>query len=209
MMLEKVEFSESTTPIVPVLKPDGNVRICGYYKVTTNPVLDVPEHPMPKADDLFTQLNGGEKFAKLDLSSVYQQVLLDDESSQYVMINTHLGSFRYTRLPFGAASSPAIFQKVMDSVTSGLQGVGGILDDLIVTGANDENHFRNLEDTLDRLSNIRAKFKKEKFECIHEAVGGILCVCRGSSWIVTLPLVSCYGTEILFGFSKLLSQIHY
>ena len=42
----------------------------------------------------------------------------------------------------------------MDSVTSGLQGVGGILDDLIVTGANDENHFRNLEDTLDRLSNM-------------------------------------------------------
>ena len=49
---------------------------------------------MSKADDLLTQLKGGEKFAKLDLSSVYQQVLLDEESSQYVMINTHLGSFR-------------------------------------------------------------------------------------------------------------------
>ena len=48
---------------------------------------------MSKADDLLTQLNGGEKFAKLDLSrSMYQQVLLDEESSQYVMINTHFGS---------------------------------------------------------------------------------------------------------------------
>ena len=161
-MLEKVEFSDWATPIVPVLKPDGSVCICGDYKITINPVLDVPEHPMPTADDLFTQLNGGEKFSKLDLSSAYQQVLLDEESKQYVTINTHLGLFRYTRLPFGVASSPAIFQKVMDSVTSGLQGVGGILDDLIVTGANDEEHFRNLEGTLSRLSNMGVKLKKEK-----------------------------------------------
>ena len=161
-VLEKVEFSDWATPIVPVLKPDGSVRICGDYKVTINPVLDVPEHPMPTADDLFTQLNGGEKFSKLDLSSAYQQVLLDEESKQYVTINTHLGLFRYTHLPFGVASSPAIFQKVMDSVTSGLQGVGGILDDVIVTGANDEEHFRNLEGTLSRLSNMGVKLKKEK-----------------------------------------------
>ena len=65
-VLEKVEFSDWTTPIVPVLKPDGIVRICGDYKVTMNPVLDVPERLMPTADDLFTQLNGGEKFTKLD-----------------------------------------------------------------------------------------------------------------------------------------------
>jgi len=31
---------------------------------------------------------------------------------------------------------------------SGLDGVGGILDDLIVTGSNDAEHLRNLEGTL-------------------------------------------------------------
>lgn len=161
-VLENVDFSDWVTPIVPVLKPDGSVRICGDYKVTINPVLDVPEHPMPTADDLFTQLNGGEKFTKLDLSSAYQQVLLDEESRQYVTINTHLGLFRYTRLPFGVASSPAIFQKIMDSVITGLHGVGGILDDLIITGSNDEAHFRNLEGALERMSSMGIKLKKEK-----------------------------------------------
>ena len=76
-VLEKVEFSGWAMPIVAVLKPDSSVRICGDCKVMMNPVLDVPEHPMPTADNLFTQLNGGEKFTKLDLSSAYQQVLLD------------------------------------------------------------------------------------------------------------------------------------
>ena len=59
--LEKIGVlvSDWATLIIPVLKPDGSVRICGDYKITINPALDVPEHPMPTADDLFTQLNGG------------------------------------------------------------------------------------------------------------------------------------------------------
>ena len=57
---------------------------------------------------------------------------MKNRGRQHKTINTHLGLYRYTRLPFGVASSPAIFQKVMDSVMSGLQGVGGILDDLII-----------------------------------------------------------------------------
>ena len=64
-VLEKVEFSDWATPIIPVLKPDGSVRICGDYKVTINPVLDVSKQLMPTAD-------GREKFSKLDLSSAYQ-----------------------------------------------------------------------------------------------------------------------------------------
>ena len=89
---------------------DGSVRICGDdYKVTIDPVLEVSEHPMPTADDTHHPVTRGEKVTKLDLSSAYQQMILEEESRQYVTINTHLDSFRYTRLPFGVTSSPAIF----------------------------------------------------------------------------------------------------
>ena len=155
-----MECSDWATPIVPVRKPDGSVHICGGYKITINSALDVPEHRMPTADDLFTQLN--EKFSKLDLSSAYQQVLLDEESRQYVTINTHLDLYRYTHLLFGVASSPAIFQKIVDSVMSGLEGVGGILDDLIITGSNDERHLSNLESALERMSGMGIQLMKEK-----------------------------------------------
>jgi len=100
------------------------VRICGDYKdYKVNPALDVPEYPMLTAEELFTQLNGGQSFSKLDFSSAYQQVLLDEESRQYVTVNTHMGLFRYTHLPFGMAASPAIFQQTMDSILSGLNPV--------------------------------------------------------------------------------------
>ena len=132
------------------------------YKVTINSALDVPEYPMPTVEELFTLQNGGQSFYKLDLSSAYQQVLLDEESRQYVPINTPLGLFRYTRLPFGVAANPTIFEQTMDSILSDLNEVGGILDDLIVTGPNDKEHLRNLENTLKRLDSMGVKLKKSK-----------------------------------------------
>ena len=44
----------------------------------------------------------------------------------------------------------------------GLSQTGGILDDLIVTGENDEQHARNLYKTLKKFEESGAKFKKSK-----------------------------------------------
>ena len=161
-VLKKVESSDSATPIVPVLKPNGTIRICGDFKVTLNQYLDVPEYPMPTSEELFTKLNGGELFTKLDLSYAYQQVVLDEKSQPYVTITTHLGLYRYTRLPFGVAAAPAIFQQIIDKMLDGLSQTGGILDDLIVTGENDEQLARNLYKTLKKFEESGAKFKKSK-----------------------------------------------
>ena len=48
------------TPIVPVTKKDGSIRICGDYKVTLNPALLIDQYPLPKPSDLMTCLTGGQ-----------------------------------------------------------------------------------------------------------------------------------------------------
>lgn len=74
--------------IIPILKLDGTVRICGDYMVTLNCALDLPKYPMPTAEKLSLPLNSGEMFLKLDLSSACQQVLSYEEFRQYVTIGT-------------------------------------------------------------------------------------------------------------------------
>jgi len=98
-VIKKIPFSEWAAPIVAVPKADGKVWICGDYKVTVNPVLDVDCHLLRKPQELLATLAGGKKFTKLDLSSAYQQLVLETESRNYVTVNTHLGLYRYTRLP--------------------------------------------------------------------------------------------------------------
>ena len=70
-VIEKVRYSEWAAPIVPVVKPDNSIRVCGDYKVTVNSVLEVDQHPLPNPEELFVTLSGGEKYTKLDLSRAY------------------------------------------------------------------------------------------------------------------------------------------
>ncbi|KAL9985219.1 hypothetical protein ACROYT_G007595, partial [Oculina patagonica] len=82
-IISPVEFTEWAAPIVPVVKQDGSVRICGDYKCTVNQVSKLDNYPIPKTEDLLATLGGGNKFTKLDMSQAYQQLLLDEESKKF------------------------------------------------------------------------------------------------------------------------------
>lgn len=73
-----------------------------------------------------------------------------------VTINTHLGLFRYLRLPFGVASAPALFRETIDKILNRLKQAGCILDD-IVTGTDDDDHLKNLKVVLQRLNDMNIK----------------------------------------------------
>ena len=53
-VIEPVKYSDWAAPIVPVLKPNGQVRICGDYKVTVNKAFKAVTGPNPhlrRSDD--------------------------------------------------------------------------------------------------------------------------------------------------------------
>ncbi|CAF4637437.1 unnamed protein product [Rotaria sp. Silwood2] len=161
-ILQRIDTSAWAAPIVPVKKPNGKIRICGDFKVTINPEILVDQHPIPSIDELLTHLNNGKRFIKLDLSDAYLQVELDDESKKFVVINTPLGLFQYNRMPFGISNAPAIFQRTMDQVIAGIPNCIAYLDDILITGANDDEHFQTLEMVLLKLSEFGFKCNPDK-----------------------------------------------
>ncbi len=167
--LKKVEFSEWVAPIVTVPKKEGQIRVCGDYKVTINQALTVDQYPLPKPEELFATLANGEQFSKLDLSQAYVQLLLDESSMPYVTINTHQGLYQYTHLPFGIASAPAIFQRLMETISQGIPGVLCYIDDILVTGKNEEEHLRSLNLVFLKLKNH--EFRLERKMQIYGKVG--------------------------------------
>ncbi|CAB4044385.1 Hypothetical predicted protein, partial [Paramuricea clavata] len=142
-ILSKVEWSDWATPIVPVPKQDGSVRICGDFKGTINPTLQAEQYPLPRIEDIFAHLAGGKKFSNIDLRQAYHQIELEEESKKYLTINTSMGLFQYTRLVF---------------------------DDMIVTGKSDAEHMANLEEVLRRLHHHGLRANKSKCEFFKEKI---------------------------------------
>ncbi|CAC5420629.1 unnamed protein product [Mytilus coruscus] len=54
--IQQVEFSDWAAPIVPVVKENGSIRICGDYKVTVNAVSKLDNYQIPKTEDLYRTL---------------------------------------------------------------------------------------------------------------------------------------------------------
>lgn len=169
-VLEPVTTSEWATPIVPVPKKNGGIRTCGDFKVTLNPVLVAEQYPLPLIDDLFAGLVRGKKISKIDLNQAHLQRHVEEQSRKLLTINTHKVLFRYRRLPFGITSAPALFQRAMDQILTGLPGVQCYLDDILCTGANDEEHLPNLDAMLQRLEEYRLRVRKDKCEFFKPSV---------------------------------------
>lgn len=161
-ILEPIEYSEYASPIVPVLKRNGTVRLCADYSISINKQLLVEQYPLPTTSELFSRIHGGQQFSKLDLSMAYNQFVLDNDSKNLTCINTNRGLYRFTRLVFGLASAPSIFQRAIESLLSGLDGVLCLLDDILVTGKDRQEHLEKLNSVLMRLEDAGLTLQKEK-----------------------------------------------
>ncbi|XP_072144406.1 uncharacterized protein [Dermacentor andersoni] len=160
-ILSPIAHSEWAAPIVPVLKKDGSLRICGDFKITINAACITEQYPLPNIEDIFASLRGGSFFSTLDLKDAYNQLPLDEEARKLAVINTHKGLFCYNRLPFGVASAPAIFQRRMETVLAGLPAVQVYLDDVLIAERQGDNGSV-LRDVLRRLQENGIKLKAEK-----------------------------------------------
>ena len=99
-IISKVSWLEWASPIVPVLKKNDTMKICGDFKVMIKKHLQVDQYP--KMEGIFMSIGGGDKFSKIDQHSVYLQIEMKIP-----------GLYQYNRLVFGVTSTPTIWQRTM------------------------------------------------------------------------------------------------
>lgn len=75
---------------------------------------------------------------------------------------TRKGLFRYTRLMFGINCAPEMFQKLMEQMLSGCEGVLVYIDDIVVHAPTKEVHDKRLRNVLDRLREFNVLLNKDK-----------------------------------------------
>lgn len=87
---------------------------------------------------------------------------ISPESREITTFMTRKGLFRYTRLMFGITCAPEIFQKLLEQILCGLEGVINFIDDIVVFGPTKEVHDIRLRKVLDRLRDFAIILNKDK-----------------------------------------------
>ena len=164
-VISPIENSNFSTPIVPIVKTNGSVRICGSYDVTINKALSIDGYNLPIVEYELSNLSECSVFSKLDLKDAYTQLELDDDSKLFTTINTHRGRFVYNRLCFGISSAPGIFaeciQRIVDTEFPDRHGIALWYDDIAVGGIDRAEHDK----VLIKLLNLFKKFNV----CLNQA----------------------------------------
>ncbi|XP_055622171.1 uncharacterized protein K02A2.6-like [Toxorhynchites rutilus septentrionalis] len=149
-VLRSVQHSDWASPIVVVPKADGSVRICMDCKVTWNKVICNEHYPLPNINDVFANMSGYKYFAKLDLQGAYMQITVTEKSQKFLVVNTHKGLYAFTRLPFGISSAASTFQRIMDEILTGIEGVQSYLDDIMIGSDTIEGLIATTYEVLDQ-----------------------------------------------------------
>ena len=108
-------------------------------------------HPVPTVEDLIVDLNEATIFSKIYLNQGYHHLELEETCHSITTFATHVGLFRYKKLSFGVSSAAEIFQKSIEDVLQGIEGVRNISDDIIMFGKSQTDHDNALRAVLQRM----------------------------------------------------------
>ena len=164
--------SPFSSNIVLVRKKDGTLRFCiDYRKLNSRTVKDA--YNLPRIDDTIDRLVGSKFFTKLDLTSSYWQVEVDEKDREKTAFSVSgIGLFECNRMGFGLTNAPATFQRIMEQCMGelNLRKCLVFLDDILIFSQTFDEHLDRLTAVFQRLEQHNLKLKAKKCQFFQNSV---------------------------------------
>ncbi|XP_053326251.1 uncharacterized protein K02A2.6-like [Spea bombifrons] len=155
------EPTEWVNSLVIVDKKNGKLRICLDPR-DLNKAIKREHFKLPTREEIMSQFANAKYFSKLDASSGFWQLKLDEDSSKLCTFNSPYARYRFLRLPFGIASAPEVYHKTIHMLYEHIEGVDTSMDDIIIWGTTKEEHDSRLRKVLEATRQANLKLNKEK-----------------------------------------------
>ena len=162
-----IEPSKSpwSSPIVPIRKVDGSLRMCVDYR-KVNSVTVAEKFPMPNILDAIYAPSNITYFTILDLTKGYYQVPIHPDSRPITAFSTQNQQYQFRRLSFGLKNSGIQFQRQIQEILSEFSSAEVIIyiDDIMIVSKDFNRHLRMVEEVLTTLISSGIKIKVPKCE---------------------------------------------
>ena len=147
-VIEKSDgFPRHTSPLVPVLKKDGeNIRCTvDFRKLNAESIQQV--YPIANIQEALASLAGNSLFSVIDCQNAYHSIELEESCKNLTGISTTIGCFIFNRLPFGLHGATQTYSQAI-ALTLGTLPTGtalAYLDDAICPASNFDDMIRKLD----------------------------------------------------------------
>ena len=168
-------YSPWSSPLLFVKKKDGGWRMCVDFR-NVNAYTKHDAYPLPRINVLLQKLGKAKYFTKVDLASGFHQVPVHSESREITAFCTPqpiegISHFQWKVMPFGLVNAPATFQRLMDSVLSGLMDRCVVyLDDILIFSKTLDEHFDSIRLVFDRLLEHKLFIKISKCSFVQQEI---------------------------------------
>ena len=152
-MLELGVIEKSTSPwsspILLVPKSDGTYRFCIDFRKLNGKCVKDPV-PMPRMDDVFSQIGNASVFSALDLRSGFWQVPMAPRARKYTAFTVGNQHYQFTKMAFGLSGAPSTFVRLLQTVLEGVSNIVVYGDDVLVFSDSMQEHLVHLSTVFSR-----------------------------------------------------------
>ena len=159
-------YSEWSSPIVMVKKPNGKYRFCLDFR-KVNSVSKKDAYPLPNMTGILDKLRSARYISTIDLSQAYFQIPLAKESREVTAFSVPgKGLYHFTRMPYGLTGAPATFQRLLDRLIGPEMEpfAFAYLDDIVIVTPTFDEHVAWLRRVLEKIKSAGLTVNPDKCE---------------------------------------------